>query len=66
MHLSLPWSKLAPALLSLLAGCSGSEAPAPERFGVLNEGGFPLQVRSWDGETFTLDAPARHLLPLEL
>ena len=64
MHPPRPWSTLALALLSLLTGCSGSEVPAPERFGVLSEGGFPLRVQSWDGETFTLEAPAQHLLPL--
>ena len=33
-----------------------------ERYGVLNDG-FPLEVRSWDGELFTLEAPPRRLLP---
>ncbi len=63
MHPPRPWPALAFALLALLAGCSNPEAPTPERFGVLNDG-FPLRVRSWDGELFTLAAPAQHVLPL--
>jgi len=51
--------------LVLAFGCGDASAPTPERHGVLNEdgGGFPLDVRGWDGERFAIEAPPGRLLP---